>query len=36
MRKKLGLFYRKSREYKLVGYCDDDYVGDRIERKSTS
>ena len=29
----LGLFYRKSSEYKLVGYCD---AGDRIERKSTS
>jgi hypothetical protein len=32
----LGLFYRKLSEYKLVGYCDADYVGDRIERKSTS
>ena len=26
----LGLFYRKSSEYKLVGCCDADYVGDRI------
>ena len=32
----LGLFYRKSLDYKLVGFCDADYVGDRIERKSTS
>ena len=23
-------------DYKLVGFCDADYVGDRIERKSTS
>jgi len=22
--------------YKLVGFCDADYAGDRIERKSTS
>ncbi|RDX78384.1 hypothetical protein CR513_41346, partial [Mucuna pruriens] len=26
----------KSNEYKLVGYCDIDYVGDKIERKSIS
>ena len=32
----LGLCYRKSKEYKLVGYCDADFAGDRIERKSTS
>ena len=32
----LGLYYRKSREYKLVGYYDADFTGDRIERKSTS
>src|ERR1044072_8633676 len=32
----LGLCYRKSREYKLLGYCDADFAGDRIERKSTS
>ncbi|XP_050918735.1 secreted RxLR effector protein 161-like [Lathyrus oleraceus] len=32
----LGLFYRKSSEYKLVGYYEADYVGDKIERKSTS
>ena len=31
----LGLCYRKSREYKLVGYYDADFAGDRIERKST-
>ena len=23
-------------DYKLVGFCDADYAGDRIERKSTS
>jgi hypothetical protein len=32
----LGLLYRKSLGYQLVGFCDADYVGDRIERKSTS
>ena len=32
----LGLFYEKSKEYRLVGFCDADYAGDRIERKSTS
>ena len=28
--------YRRSQDYKLVGYCDADFAGDRIERKSTS
>ena len=32
----LGLFYRKSSGYSLVGYCDADFAGDRVERKSTS
>ena len=32
----LGLLYRKSLDYKLVGCCDADFAGDRIERKSTS
>jgi len=32
----LGLLYRKSLDYKLAGFCDADYAGDRIERKSTS
>jgi len=32
----LGLLYRKSLDYKLVGLCDADYAGDRIEIKSTS
>ena len=31
----LGLCYRKSIEYKLVGYYDTNIAGDRIERKST-
>jgi len=34
--KNLGLLYRKSLDYKLVEFCDADYVGDNIERKSTS
>jgi len=32
----LGLLYKKFLDYKLVGFCDVDYAGDRIERKSTS
>ncbi|XP_050885297.1 secreted RxLR effector protein 161-like [Lathyrus oleraceus] len=32
----LGLCYRKSKYYKLVGYCDADYTGDKLERKRTS
>jgi len=32
----LGLLYRKSLDYKLIGFYDADYAGDRIERKSTS
>jgi len=32
----LGLLYRKSLDYKLVGFCDADYACDKIERKSTS
>jgi len=32
----LGLLYRKSLDYKLIGFCGADYAGDRIERKSTS
>jgi len=32
----LGLLYRKSLDYKLLGFCDADYARDRIERKSTS
>jgi len=32
----LGLLYRKYLDYKLIGFCDADYAGDKIERKSTS
>ncbi|WJX83571.1 hypothetical protein P8452_66227 [Trifolium repens] len=32
----LGLLYKKSLDSKLVGFCDADYAGDKIERKSTS
>jgi len=32
----LGLLYKKSLDYKLFGFFDADYAGDRIERKSTS
>lgn len=33
---KIDLCYRKSKDYKLVAYCDDDYARDRLERKTTS
>lgn len=32
----VGLFFRRSKDFKLVGYCDADFAGDRVERKSTS
>jgi hypothetical protein len=32
----LGLMYEKTSEYRLSGFCDADYAGDRMERKSTS
>src|SRR4051812_6495614 len=32
----IGLSYRRSKEFNLEGYCDADYAGDRVERKSTS
>ena len=32
----LGLLYRKSNDYSLVGYYDADFAGVRVERKSTS
>jgi len=32
----LGLWYRKCSSFDLIAYCDADYAGDKIERKSTS
>ncbi|XP_050914653.1 uncharacterized protein LOC127129537 [Lathyrus oleraceus] len=32
----IGFFYKKSKDYNLVGFCDADYAGDRLERKRTS
>jgi len=32
----LGLWYRKCSSFDLVAYCDVDYGGDKVERKSTS
>ena len=32
----IGILYKKSLDYKFVGFCDANYAGDRIERKSTS
>ena len=30
------MVYKKSQDYKLVGFCDADYAGYRIERKNTT
>jgi len=32
----LGLWYKKGSSFDLAAYCDADYAGDKIERKSTS
>ena len=32
----LGLWYPKGSEFDLVGFSDVDYVGDKVDRKSTS
>ncbi|CAL9097921.1 unnamed protein product [Musa textilis] len=32
----LGLWYPKSKNFKLIAYADADFVGCRIDRKSTS
>ncbi|XP_057452605.1 secreted RxLR effector protein 161-like [Lotus japonicus] len=32
----VGLLYEKGSDFRLSGYCDADYAGDRVERKSTS
>ncbi|XP_057443256.1 uncharacterized mitochondrial protein AtMg00810-like [Lotus japonicus] len=32
----LGLLYEKGSDCRLKGFCDTDYAGDRVERKSTS
>ena len=32
----LGLWYPKGPDLKLLGYCDADFAGCRVERKSTS
>lgn len=33
---KMGMFYSRNKEYKLVGYSDSDWCGDIDDRKSTS
>jgi hypothetical protein len=32
----LGLWYPKGAHFKLIGYSDTDYVGCKVDRKSTS
>ena len=31
---KLGLMFREGSEFELVGYCDADWAGDKVDRKS--
>lgn len=31
-----GLFYRKNRDFQIIGYCDADYAGCRDTRRSTT
>ena len=31
-----GLWYEKGTACDVIGYCDADFAGDRVERKSTS
>nr|KYP76875.1 hypothetical protein KK1_021137 [Cajanus cajan] len=31
----LSMFYEKHNNFKLVGFCDLNYVGDKVERKNT-
>jgi len=32
----LGLWFKREKEYMLLDYCDANFVGDRVERKSTN
>ncbi|RDY10208.1 hypothetical protein CR513_05315, partial [Mucuna pruriens] len=32
----LSLYFKQSDKYRLVGYCEANYAGDRIERKNTN
>ena len=32
----LGLWYPKSKNFELIGFCDADYIGDKIDRRSIS
>jgi hypothetical protein len=34
--RELGLWYPKCDEFKLIGYCDADFAGCKVDRKSTS
>jgi len=32
----IGIWYKKNSHFDLLAYCDADYPGDKVERKSTS
>ena len=31
----LGLMFKRRESFRLISYCDVDYVGDKVERKNT-
>ena len=32
----VGLLFKRRESFRLTSYCDVDYLGDKVERKSTS
>ena len=32
----LGLWYPNSENFELIGFCDGDYAGDKVYRRSTN
>lgn len=32
----LGLLFKRREDFRLTSFCDVDYVGDKVERKSTT
>jgi len=32
----LGIWFKRREDFRLINFCDADYAGDKVERKSTS